>query len=233
MAPSICEPFGLLTQFPPLREKNVAFQKCFFNAVRRERWSAYSHTASTSWLLIYELDQAVVCLCVKATVFCFFWGFFSVYAQLWQHTSMHMWFSPNGVAAAIAVPSFPLLLWKWIPGNPWIPRLHVPTCPALCLNCRFFTQTHGALLARAHGRTSPGGLILRFGDKIFTLSWLQNNWSQTPGGSENSWRAARGLLEETNSAGNEGIWSKIRAWLSVSCVESCSALDYQWTHDYW
>lgn len=122
----------------------------------------------------------------------FFWVFFSAYAQLWGQTSVHMWFSPNAVAAAMAVPSFPLLLWKWIPGNPWIPRLHVPTCPALCLNCRFFTQTHGALLARAHGRTSPGGLILRFGDKMFTLSWLQNNWLQILGGSENSWRAAPG-----------------------------------------
>lgn len=189
----VCEPFGLPTQFPPLRESNVAFQKCLFNAVLRERWSAYSPTASTSWLLIYELDQAVVCLCMKATIF---FCFFSAEEKLWRQTNACTCdFPPNAVAAATALPSFPLLLWKWIPGKPWIPRLHVPTCPALCLNCRFLSQRHRALLARAYGRTSPGGgLILLFGDNIFTLSWLQNNWSQTPGGGENFWRAATRLF---------------------------------------
>lgn len=92
---------------------------------------------------------------MKATDF----NSFSMYTQLWLQTNRHVSFH-----TVTAVPSFPPLLWKRTPGNIF-PRLHVPACRALCVNCRFFTQT------RSLARSST---LENLSEGIYTSLWWQH-----------------------------------------------------------
>lgn len=155
-APSICELFGPLTQFPPMCEKlfrNLFFIFLFilfFYAFGQESWSVYSRATSTFCLLIYELDQAV---------------FFHVHTTL---AANKLGF-PLTLAAATAVPSCPPLLFKkQISGNIF-PRRYVPACPALCVNCRFFHPNTQPCSLEHIGEPLRGDLYFRFGDNIFPL----------------------------------------------------------------
>lgn len=138
----------LLTPLPP-QGNNVAFQRCFFNAVRWERWSIYSHPARIFWLLIYEMDRGN--------------GLFVREGERFERTQLgckqatHIWaFIQTALSQRPRIISFPVMKIEHFPA----PRRDIP--------CTFFQLQgfHPNSLTRSckwerHHRGFDGALVTK------------------------------------------------------------------------